>query len=203
MVGCLRVVSKEVQNEGKLHLIAPDRALGVIGHRPNLAGGVAEPQHSGNLSFVAWLGAYILDSATGWYKDAIFAKPLHQVADGADIDTQKQAEILMGEQSFLLVCLSAKTKQPCRPALDSTLLSYDVDIILMKACKLYRYHLAVFDRFAWWLLTADGSVDDHSRLSEVTAILGDMLRKYVNRDPRLSWIEPDLVLEPISKASAG
>ena len=57
-------------------------------------------------------------------------------------------------------------------------------------------------RFAWWLITADGSVDDHSRLPEVTAILGGMLRKDVDRDPRLSWIEPDLVLEPISEASA-
>jgi hypothetical protein len=87
---------------------------------------------------VAWFGTDILDSATGWYKDAIFAKPLHQAADGADIDTKQQAEILMGEQSFLLVSLSAKTKQPRRPALDSTLLSYDVDIILMKAGKLHR-----------------------------------------------------------------
>jgi hypothetical protein len=151
---------------------------------------------------VAWFGADILDSATGWYKDAIFAKPLHQGADGAEIDTKKQAEILMGEQSFLLVCLSTKTKQPRHPALDSTLLSYDVDIILMKAGKPHRYHFAVFDRFAWWLITADGSVDDHSRLSEVTAILGGMLRKDVDGGPRLSWIEPGIVLKPISEASA-
>jgi hypothetical protein len=108
----------------------------------------------------------------------------------------------MGEQSFLLVCLSAQTKQPRHPALDSTLLSYDIDIILMKVGKPHRYHLAVFDWFAWRLITADGSVDDHSRLPEVTAILGRMLRKDVDGDPRLSWIEPDLVLEPISEASA-
>jgi hypothetical protein len=77
---------EEVEDQGKLPLVASDRAFGMVGHRPDLACGVAESQQSGDLPLVAWLGTDILDSAAGGYGDAVVAESFDQVLDGADVD---------------------------------------------------------------------------------------------------------------------
>ena len=96
VVRCLWVAMEKVEDQSKLLLVASDRSFGVVGDRPDLACGVSEPQQFGDLPLVAWLGADILDSAAEWHKQVVVAESFDQVPDGAKVDAQKEAEILMG-----------------------------------------------------------------------------------------------------------
>jgi hypothetical protein len=108
----------------------------------------------------------------------------------------------MGQKCLLFVSLSAEAQQTYGSGLDGTLLSDDVWIFLMEVGEAYGYHLTVLDRFAGWLIHADGGVDDLSRWSSVAAVVREMLSEDVDGDLGLGRIEPNLVLEPITEIAA-
>jgi hypothetical protein len=72
---------------------------------------------------VAWRGTDILDRAAGGYKQAVVAESFDEVPNGAEVDSQQEAEIFMGEKGHLFISLSAEAKQTRRSGLDGTFLS--------------------------------------------------------------------------------